>query len=206
MRGSQAGADRGERPLERRLHSSVQPLDSPRLEDDGALLDGVDGEARVLEPAQHPLPLPLDGRRIALDEDERRARRERLPEPHPRLHPGRLRGRGHRPEERLLARLRSERRGDECEPRARAQRRSQLEPGNEEACDHANTCSIRTHVLLSSEARRYCTPSSLLDLDGNNVEAVYPRVRLGLEEPLHDERPCRDAAAGRREPRPRSRA
>ena len=150
MRGSHVGADRRERALERRLHAAVEALDSARLEHDRALLDRIDGEARVLEPAQDALPLPLDRSRIAIDEDERRARGERLPEAHPRLHARCLRRGGDRPEERLLPRLRRERRGDERQPRPRTQCCSQLEPGNEETRDHSNTCSIRTYVLLST--------------------------------------------------------
>ena len=142
-----------ERPLERRPHAPVQPLDAARLEDDDAVLDGVDGEAGVLEAAQHSLPLPLDGRRVAVDERERRARGERLPQAHPRLDACGLGGGGHRAEQRLLPRSRSERRRLEREPRPRAQRRSQLEPGNEETGDHRNICSIRTCVLLSSYGR-----------------------------------------------------
>ena len=145
-----AGADRGERTLECRLHAPVQPLDALRLEVDDALLGRVDGEARVLETAQDSLPLPLDGRGVAVDEDERRARRERLSQAHPRLHACGLRGSRHGPEQRLLSRLRRERRGDKREPWPRAQCRSQLEPRDEEASDHGNVCSIRTHVLLSS--------------------------------------------------------
>ena len=147
-------ADRRERALERRLHAAVEALDALRLEHDRALLDRLDGEARVLETPQDALPLPLDRSRVAIDEDERRARRERLPEAHPRLHACRLGRRGDRPEQRLLARLRRERRRDEREPRPRTQRRSQLEPGNEETRDHSNTCSIRTYVLLSSRPPR----------------------------------------------------
>ena len=64
------GADCGERALERRLHAPVESLDAARLEDDSALLGRIDREARVLEPPEHALPLPLDGRRIAVDEDE----------------------------------------------------------------------------------------------------------------------------------------
>ena len=150
MRGSQRRADRRERALERRLHASVEPLDALRLEHDRALLDRVDGEAGILEAPQDVLPLPFDGRRIAIDEDERRARGERLSETHPRLHACCLGGSGDRPEQRLLPRLRRERRGHERQPRPRTQRRSQLEPGNEETGDHSNTCSIRTYVLLST--------------------------------------------------------
>ena len=51
-------ADGGERPLERRLHPSVEPLDAVRLEDDDARLDRLDREARVLQPAQDAPPTP----------------------------------------------------------------------------------------------------------------------------------------------------
>jgi len=37
----------------------------------------------------------------------------------------------------------------EPEPRPLAQRRPELEPGDEDACDHTNTCSTRTRVPLS---------------------------------------------------------
>ena len=144
-------ADRRERALERRLNTAVQALDALRLEDDCTLLDRIDGEARVLEAPQDTLPLPLDSGWIAIDEDERRAGGECLPQAHPRLHSGCLGRRGDRPEKRLLSRLRRERRGDERQPRPCAQRRSQLEPWNEETRDHSNTCSIRTYVLLSTQ-------------------------------------------------------
>ena len=106
-----------ERPLERRLHAPVQPLDPAGLEDDGAVLGGIDSEAGILEAAQHTLPLPLHGGRVAVDENERRTCRERLPQPHPRLHARSLGGGGHGPEERLFARRRCERGGLEREPR-----------------------------------------------------------------------------------------
>ena len=79
----------------------VQSLHPARLEDDSALIGRIDREARVLESQEHPSH-SLDGRRVAVDENERRARRERLPQPHPRFHAGRLRSAGHRAEERLL--------------------------------------------------------------------------------------------------------
>src|SRR5262249_46826526 len=56
--GSSAG---GQRSLERLRHTSVEPFDASRLEDDRARLDRLDGEPDVLEPPQHALPLPLDG-------------------------------------------------------------------------------------------------------------------------------------------------
>jgi hypothetical protein len=65
-----ARADRIERPLERRSHAPVQPLDATRLENDHAVLDRIDGKACVLEPTQHLFPLPLDHRGVAVDEDE----------------------------------------------------------------------------------------------------------------------------------------
>ncbi len=147
------GADGRKRALERRLHAAVEPLDPARLEDDGAVLDRVDREARVLEAPEGFLPLALDRGRVPLDERERRARRKRLSQAHPRLDPGRRRGSGHGPEQRLLPRPRSERRRLEREPRLQPKRRLELEPGNEETGNHPNTCSIRTRVLLSSSNR-----------------------------------------------------
>src|SRR6185503_9293199 len=62
-------ANRRERALERRLNTAVEAFDTFRLEDDCALLDRIDGEARVLEAPQNTLPLPLDSGWIAIDED-----------------------------------------------------------------------------------------------------------------------------------------
>ena len=144
-----ARADGSECPLERRSDSSVQPLDTSRLEDHHAMLDRIDAEARVLETAQDLLPLPLDRGRIAVDENERRTSGERLPQTHPRLDAYRVCGRGYWTEKRLPARVGRQCGRHEREPRSRAQRCSQLEPGNEETRDHRNICSIRTYVPLS---------------------------------------------------------
>ena len=94
-------ADRGERTLERRLQASVQPLHALRLEVDATGLVRRDGEAGVLQPPQHPLPLPLYGGGILLDQRERRAHRECLPQPHARLDPGSGSRRGDGADERL---------------------------------------------------------------------------------------------------------
>lgn len=145
-------ADRCDRALERRLHTSVEPLDPSRLEDDSALLDRIDGETCIFESPQDPFPLPLDDSRIAVDEYKRRARGKRLPQSHPRPHAGCFRSACNRAEERFLAFLRSERRRDERQPRPRAQCRSQLEPWNEEARDHGEHMfytNIRSPVKLA---------------------------------------------------------
>ena len=143
-------SDGGERPLQRRLQASVQPLDALRLEVDATRLLGVDGEARVLEPLQHPLPLALDRSRILLDEDELRAHRERLPQPHPRLHAGELGGGGDGTDELLGSGQRRERRRHERQPRLVPQRRAQLEAGDDETGDHGNVCSTPEQVFLST--------------------------------------------------------
>src|SRR4029453_15635177 len=79
------GSDCGERPLQRRLDAAVEPLDVASLEECGTPLCGRNRDARVLEPTQDLLPLALGTLRIGLDEDERRAERERLPHPPPRF-------------------------------------------------------------------------------------------------------------------------
>ena len=150
MRASHSGPDRRERAPERRLEAAVEPLDSSRLEVRDAERGRLDGEAGVLERVQDLLPGALGACRVGLDERERRAGRERLPQPHPRPHARCLGGRRHRPEQRLSLRLGSERRRAQRERRRPPQRRLQLEPGNGETCDHGNVCSIRTCVLLSS--------------------------------------------------------
>ena len=122
MRASHVGADRGERPLQRRLDAAVEPLDAARLEERGARLGRRDRDARVLEPAQDLLPLALGTLRIGLDEDERRAERERLPQPHPRLDARGLRSGRDGPEERLRPLRRGERRRAQSDPRAAAER------------------------------------------------------------------------------------
>jgi hypothetical protein len=99
------------------LHAAVEPFHSARLEDDRTPFHGIDGEARVLETTQDVFPLALYRRRVTVDEDERRAGRERLSESHARLHPCRFGSRRYRPEERLLARLRRERCGHERQSR-----------------------------------------------------------------------------------------
>ena len=142
-------SDRGERPLERRLQASVEPLDPARLEVDATGLLGLDREPGVLEPLQRPLPLALDRGGILLDEDERRAGGERLPQAHPRLHPCRLGRGGDGSHERLRARQRRERRRLERQPRPGAKRCAQLEAGDDEAGDHRNVCSTYERMFLS---------------------------------------------------------
>ena len=97
-RGSQADPTEASALVERRLHSSVEPLDAVRLERDEARLDRLDCEARVLQAPQHSLPLLLDRGRVLLDQHEVRAGGERLPHAHARLHAGGLGGRRDRPD------------------------------------------------------------------------------------------------------------
>src|SRR5207248_1044176 len=61
-------ADGGERPLERALEPTVEPLDSGSLEVDAPRLGRLDREPRVLEPAQVVLPRLLRPRGILLYE------------------------------------------------------------------------------------------------------------------------------------------
>ena len=84
------GADRGERPLQRRLEPAVEPLHSSCFEIDTPEPGRLDREARVLEPAEDLLPLVLGPGRILFDERELRAGRERLAHAHARPHPRRL--------------------------------------------------------------------------------------------------------------------
>ena len=138
----------GERPFERRLQASVQPLDASRLEVDASRLLGVDREARVLEPLQYPLPLALDRRRILFDEHELRAHRERLPQPHPRLHAGELGGGGDRADELLGPRAASAAE-DERQPRLVPQAARNSKPGTMRQAImgtyvlHPNRCSCQ---------------------------------------------------------------
>src|SRR4029079_15755479 len=144
--------------------------------DDCALLDRIDGEARVLEAPQDTLPLPLDSGWIAIDEDERRAGGKRFPQSHPRLHSGCFGRRGDRPEKWLLSRFRRERSGDERQPRPCAQRRSQLEPWNEETRAHSNTTSIHTYVLLST--RFPVSVAMVMDWDWTRVVIDHVHIRV----------------------------
>ena len=96
------------------------------------------------------LPRRLDPGRVPLDEDELRAGGERLAEAHAGTHPARLGGGSDGAEQRLGPGQRRERR--RLQPHARAtvtQRRLEFEPWDEDASDHGNVCSTRTHVLLS---------------------------------------------------------
>ncbi len=84
------GADTGipfrpgsiESTAEHGAEATGETLDARGVEVGAARLDRLDGEAGVLETAEHALPLLLDSGWILLDERERRARGERLPEPH----------------------------------------------------------------------------------------------------------------------------
>ena len=145
------GPHRRERPLERRLEPAVEPLDSLRLEERRPRLGRLDREPRVLEPPQHLLPGLLDPRRVLLDEHEPRAGRERLPEPHPRPHPFRLRRRGHRPEQRLGPGQRRECRRLGLEPRPQAQSGPQVEGRDDDGGDHG-TYVLYEHTF-SCQAR-----------------------------------------------------
>jgi hypothetical protein len=111
-------SDRRERAPEGLLDAAVEPLDAARLEERAARLDRRDRDPRVLQPAQDLLPFALGSLRVGLDEDERRAERERLPEPHSRTDSGGLGGRSDGPDQRLDPLGRRERRRPESEPRA----------------------------------------------------------------------------------------
>src|SRR5205823_3175131 len=142
-------ADGGERPLERALEPTVEPLDSGSLEVDAPRLGRLDREPRVLEPAQDVLPRLLRPRGILLDEDERRADRERLPQPHPGPDPSRLRRGGDRPDQRLLTRDGRERHRPQSEAWASLERRPKRKSGDEKTRDHR-----RTRVLSRTRVRR----------------------------------------------------
>src|SRR5262249_53455178 len=85
--------DGAERALERWLKPAIEASRAPRLEVRDAGGGRIDGEACVLERADDLLPPLLGPGRVGLDEHERRARGERLPQPHPWPHAKRL-GRG----------------------------------------------------------------------------------------------------------------
>ena len=94
------------------------------------------------------LPLPLGSLRVRLDEDERRAERERLPQSHPRPDARGLGSGRDRPEQRLRPFGRRERRRADCDARPKPERGPQLEPWDGETGDHGNVCSTRTYVPL----------------------------------------------------------
>ena len=143
-------SDRGERAVERRVETAVQPLDPARLEIRDPGRGRVDGEAGVLERTDDLLPRLLGGSRVGVDENELRARRERLTEPHLRPDAERFRGRGHRADQRLCAGLRREGRRAQLDRRPGPQGGLQFESGDGKTSDHGNVCSTRTHVPLST--------------------------------------------------------
>ena len=161
MRASQRVPTAASARLQRRLEAAVEPLDAARLEVGDAEPCRLDREARVLERADDLLPGLLGRGRIGLDEHELRARRERLAEPHPRPDARGLGRRRHGAEQRLPAGLRRERRRAQGEGRRARSAAFSSNPGMDEAGDHGNVCSTRTHVLLSSSAVTSPSPSPL---------------------------------------------
>ena len=137
--------------LQRRLEPAVEPLDTARLEV---------GDARA-RPARPRSPHPRAGGaisshacsaagRVRVDEHERgqvaSASPSRIPGRTPAASAAAVTG----PEKRLLPAAGASAAGAQRSAGRRAQRRLQLEPGDDEAGDHGNVCSTRTHVLLSS--------------------------------------------------------
>ena len=162
--------DRVERPPERLLEPSGQPLHPPRLEVDAARLDRLDRKAGLLEPPQHGLPGLLHPGRILLDQLQLRAHGERLGEAHPRPNTRGLSGAGAGAEQRPRPRHRRERDGLALQLGPPEQRSPEGEARNRETGDHGNVCSTRTHVLLSRQ-----TKSLLLELDlGQKEHFVEP--------------------------------
>ena len=145
-------ADGGERALERSLEPAVKTFDSARLEVDAAEVRGVDREARVLEPAEHSLPLLAGGGRILFDENEAGTGRERLAQAHARPHAHRVGGRGHGAEQGLRSRQWSKRGRPLGKHRFRTERRAQLEAGDDDAGDHRERMFYRTGVRMSRSA------------------------------------------------------
>src|SRR5262249_26241459 len=93
------------------------------------------------------------------DEDERGTRRKRLSQPHSRTDAGGFGRRSDRAENRLLARRRSQCSRAQLEPGTRAERCPEVEARDEEASDHANTCSSTTGCSRSTQPvtqRRIC--------------------------------------------------
>jgi len=113
-----------------------------------------------------------DRGRVLLDQDELRTCREPFPEPHARADAESLRSCGHRAEQRLRSGHRRQRGWTQGEARLLPQGRPQLEAGDEETGDHGNVCSTRTHVLLSTAKKSYC---SLGKMSSNRVPPLLPR-------------------------------
>ena len=133
-----------------------ETLDARGIEVGAARLDRLDGEAGVLGTAEHALPLLVDSGWILLEERERRARGERLPEPHAGPNAGPLGLAGARADEVGLSRRRSQGHRMECEVGPGTERCSEGKRGNRDAGDHGNICSTRTCVLLSrGNVRRF---------------------------------------------------
>src|SRR5262249_60367568 len=91
-----AAPPRGDPPLQRRLEPAVEPLHAAGLEVRAPRRGRVDREARVLERPHDSLPRLLGGRGVGVDQLERRAHGQRLPQPHPRPPTPRLAGPGAR--------------------------------------------------------------------------------------------------------------
>ncbi len=170
----------------------------------------IDGEARVLERPQDLFPGELGAGRVGLDERERRTRGEPLPQPHPRPHAGGLGSSRHRPEQRLALRLGSQRGGTQRERGSPPQSGLQLEPGDDETGDHRNVCSIRTHVLLSSNHRKTVRRSTTLtsrpipSTATNTPESLSPTRRETRRGSSQRGSPVAGVAAALRDHRPKS--
>ena len=153
-------ADGGEGAPKRRLHAAVKTFDATRLEVDAAEVARLDREAAVLEPPQDLLPGLLGRGRVLVDEDELRARGERLPHAHARLDPLGLGRSRHRAEQRLLALGGRERCRAQGKARAGAQCRAELEARNEDA-GHHRTYVLHEHVFAVKTWKiDVCEPSS----------------------------------------------
>ncbi len=108
---------------------------------------GLNGRADALQAGQHALPCIGNARRIGRDEPERRAARQRLPQPQARAHALCLGGRRDLAGDRLAPRLRRERGWARGERLAPAGGDDEREPREHYADDHGE------HMFALREGR-----------------------------------------------------
>src|SRR5215217_2221648 len=116
--------------------AAVDRPQAARVEPRDAGAAGLDRRADALEPAEQAIPFVGRARGIGSDEPQRRAARQRLPEPQPGADAERLGGGGDLADALLAPRLRRERHGAGGERLPAAGGDGELEARDEDADDH----------------------------------------------------------------------
>ena len=156
---------------------SVEQPARVEARDAGAL--GLDRGADALERGEHAVPPVGHARGIGGDEPQRRAAGERLPQPQPGAHAVGLGGRGGLPDQRLAPRLRRQRDRPARQLGPPAGGDGEGEAGQQDADDHANTCShpagVRARVRGTSSTAPAPTDAKIRQSPDANPPVIKVR-------------------------------